>query len=293
MEKIQAAIAKAREARSSPEPMPRDLALRADKAGPDTVYTSPLPKSDAQTDQKADLWAQMSPYTPDPARLEQMRVLTLKGGHTATVFDQMRTKILQTMRSNRWKRLAITSPSPACGKSTLALNLGFSFARQAELRTVLAELDLRRPSLAEMLRAKPAHSIEDVLRGKLPLHEQALCFNGNLALSLCTKPVPNSAELLQTAGAAAQISAAEEALVPDVMIFDMPPMLLSDDVMSFAAQVDCVLLIAAAESTTVKEIDACERELASQTNVMGVVLNKCLHTMSEPGYGYGYGYGEY
>ena len=47
-----------------------------------------------------------------------------------------------------------------------------------------------------------------------------------------------------------------------------------------------LLLIAAAEKTTIKEIDACERELSSQTNVMGVVLNKCRYMGEDYGYGY-------
>ena len=63
--------------------------------------------------------------------------------------------------------------------------------------------------------------------------------------------------------------------------------LVSDDVMGFMGQVDAVLLVAAAETTTTKEIDACERELAGQTNVMGVVLNKCRY--ANEGYGYDYG----
>ena len=63
-------------------------------------------------------------------------------------------------------------------------------------------------------------------------------------------------------------------------------MLVSDDTMAFVGQVDAVLLIAAAEATTVKEIDACERELDSQTNVMGVVLNKCHYMGAEYGYSY-------
>ena len=58
--------------------------------------------------------------------------------------------------------------------------------------------------------------------------------------------------------------------------------------LAFAGKVDCVLLVAAAESTSIAEIDRCERELAAQTNVLGVVLNKCRYT--EPSYGYGYGY---
>ena len=33
-------------------------------------------------------------------------------------------------------------------------------------------------------------------------------------------------------------------------------------------------------------MDICERDLASQTNVLGVVLNKCRYTDSSYGYGY-------
>ena len=70
------------------------------------------------------------------------------------------------------------------------------------------------------------------------------------------------------------------------MLFDLPPMLVSDDTMAFVGHVDAVLLIAAAEATTIKEVDSCERELASQTNVMGVVLNKCRYMGPEYGYSY-------
>ena len=56
--------------------------------------------------------------------------------------------------------------------------------------------------------------------------------------------------------------------------------------------VDCALLIARAEVTTVAQIDACEREIAEQTNVLGVVLNQYRHEDDTTGYGYGYGYGQ-
>ena len=74
---------------------------------------------------------------------------------------------------------------------------------------------------------------------------------------------------------------------PSIFLFDMPPMFVSDDAMAVMGQMDCVLIIAAAESTKIKEIDRCERELAAQTNVLGVVLNKCRYMEGE-GYGYDY-----
>jgi Mrp family chromosome partitioning ATPase len=54
-------------------------------------------------------------------------------------------------------------------------------------------------------------------------------------------------------------------------------MLDSDDAMGFLDQVDCVLLVAAAGQTSLREIDVCEQDLSAQTNVLGVVLNKCRY----------------
>jgi len=42
--------------------------------------------------------------------------------------------------------------------------------------------------------------------------------------------------------------------------------------------VDCVILVVAAEYSTLGEVDICEQELAANTNIAGVVLNKCRYT---------------
>ena len=70
------------------------------------------------------------------------------------------------------------------------------------------------------------------------------------------------------------------------MICDMPPYQVSDDMMAFADKVDCVMIMAAAERTTIAELDACERELSNVTNVLGVVLNKCRYNGLESSYDY-------
>ena len=73
------------------------------------------------------------------------------------------------------------------------------------------------------------------------------------------------------------------------MLFDMPPLLVSDDTIAFLDQVDCVLMIAAAEESTMGEIDRCGKELARHTQVLGVVLNKCRFMDRDEGYDYDYG----
>ena len=279
MEKIQTAIDKARAARTAV----------AGGVAPAAVVASPSPAVAATAPavpEMAAAWAALQPFTPDMARLRAQRVVTLGGGKDAVPFDMMRTKVIQQMRANGWRRLAITSPTQSCGKSTIALNLAFSLARQTELRTILAELDLRRPTMAKVLGTRSRVGFASVLEDRADFAEVALRHGDGLALALNDGPVRNPAELLHGSAVATALTAIETRYAPDLMIFDMPPMLVSDDVMAFMGHVDAVLLIAAAETTTVKEIDACERELATQTNVMGVVLNKCHYMGREYGYGY-------
>lgn len=73
-------------------------------------------------------------------------------------------------------------------------------------------------------------------------------------------------------------------LAPDVVIFDLPPMLANDDVAAFLPNVDCAILVVAAEQTTRAEVDLCERELSQKTNLLGVVLNKCRYAPEKYGY---------
>ena len=293
MEKIQSAIEKARASRSA------EAGVAAAAAPP---VSAPLSAPLSAPDARAAAWAALGAGQIDPARMRRNRIVAMTGAADAVPFDMMRTKVLQQMRANGWKRLAITSPTPACGKSTIALNLAFSLARQTELRTILCELDLRRPMLKTILgpafskngaspkstasKNQPPKSFSAVLEGRADFADVAVRYSEGLALAVNDGPVKQAAELLQLSGVPNILAAIEAVYAPDLMLFDMPPMLVTDDVMGFMGQVDAVLLVAAAETTTTKEIDACERELAGQTNVMGVILNKC-HFM---GRAYGYGY---
>lgn len=291
MERIQSAIAKARaerQGRQAPGPVkanpaadlsphpPPSAAVSGPVSGP---ISGPAPDAAAITAR----WAALTPFTPDPRQLTAWRILTAAGGREAVPFDVMRTRLLQQMRQNNWRRIAVTSPTAACGKTTVALNLAFSLARQPELRTILCELDLRRPSISAMLGLTGDLAMIRLLEGSAVAAE-ARRIGRNLAVLPNRHSVRNAAELLQGPEMTAALARIEAEYAPDVMLFDLPPMQVSDDTMAFAGKVDAVLLVAAAEATTVKQIDTCERDLATQTNVMGVVLNKCRYIGPEQGY---------
>ena len=276
MEKIQSALAKARAERGAATPGAEPPARRAPAA-------QPAPPADTRVQ---DAWALLPELTLAPRTIKRNRLVALSGGRDATGIDMMRTRVLQQMRDNGWRRLAITSPTAACGKSTIALNLAMSLQRQPDLRTMLMELDWRRPSLSQMLNIDRPLQFGAVLKGAADFADNALRYGPNLAIASNKTPVQEAAELLGAPRVPQVLAAIEAEYAPDLMIFDTPPMLVTDDMMAFARHVDCVLLVAGAEATTVAEIDVCEQELASQTNVMGVVLNKCRYMGESYDYGY-------
>src|SRR5262249_23137635 len=63
-------------------------------------------------------------------------------------FDMLRTQVLQSMDSKNSQLIGLTSPTPGCGKSLIAVNLALSICRQQERSVLLIDLDLRRPQVA-------------------------------------------------------------------------------------------------------------------------------------------------
>ncbi|MGC1488704.1 MAG: CpsD/CapB family tyrosine-protein kinase [Albidovulum sp.] len=269
MEKLEAALAKAREARKSSHTEMDGMVNASRKASKSAADWGALPEIGV---------------TQKLAR--QNRITALLGGKEATPYDMLRSRTVRMMKDANWRRLAVTSPNAACGKTTVSLNLALSLARQKDLSVLLLDLDFRRPSLHQILGHAPKHSVHEVLEGKVDFAEAAVRYGDNLAIAMNRTAARNPAELLHSSLGRDILAQIEAQWRPDIIIFDMSPMLASDDNVGFMANVDCALLIAAAESTTLQNIDTCEKELAQLTNVLGVVLNKCRYVDSSTGYGY-------
>jgi Mrp family chromosome partitioning ATPase len=237
-------------------------------------------------------WDTLPAFAPDPRHLESRLVRTLHAGSDAKPFDIIRTKLLHQMRSNNWRRIAFASPDSGCGKTLLTLNLALSMARQPDLAVMAMELDMRRPTMARTLGLKSGQQFSEVLAGRAAAADQLSRVGTNLALATNARPEPAAAELLAGRGAAHVIDRMEADFAPDVMLFDLPPLLMTDDAMAFMDQIDCVLLVAAAERNTMAQITRCAEDLAARCNFLGVILNKCRFLPTEERYGYGEGYGD-
>jgi Mrp family chromosome partitioning ATPase len=279
MEKLQKALEKARDQRTT-----IDVANAPRGAGPSAPTGGMTPIDSA--------WAALASFEPNRSLLDKNLLVSLEADQKAAPFDILRTKTQLLMQKSGWSRLAITSPTPACGKTTMACNLALGFTRQSDLRVVLIEFDLRRPNMAKVLGHTPPRDITSMLNGDVSFADQAVRIGSNLAIAIARHSSADPTSVLLSQKTHAVLKEIEDTYAPDVIIFDLPPVLVSDDTRAFLKDVDCALIVAKAEATSASQIDTCEREIAEQTNVLGVVLNQCRH-VGDTDYGYSkYGYAD-
>ena len=210
----------------------------------------------------------------DARRLERNRIVARSmsdPNHVA--FNMLRTRVRKMMRDNGWKKLAITSATPGCGKSLVTLNLGFSMARSKGNRTVIVDLDLKRPSLAKTLGIKHTGSVGRFLEGGGRVEDCFVEVEENLIIGLNSDHLQHSSELLH-GPRMAEMMKFIFSLSPDQVLFDLPPMRSSDDALAFLPSVDAALLVVAAGTTTVADVDECEQQIAQLDKYVGIVMNK-------------------
>lgn len=261
MERIQAAIQKARATR---EQHRRTFNLESDSG-----------REASQLTAAQEAWTALPEVQLNARHLRRQRVFAFENGRQSAPFDILRTRSLRQMRDNNWTRLAVTSPSAGCGKSTLTVNLALSIARQAEYRVIVIETDMRKPSLSKILGSSARRSVSDVLSGRARFQDAAVRIGQTMAVLTQPNPVENASDILLGVNLRLMLDEISAVYDPDIVIFDTPPLMASDDTLAFLEHVDCGLLVAAAGQNSVKEIDGCEKEIASQTNVLGISLNKC------------------
>lgn len=211
----------------------------------------------------------------DPAILENSRIVAHNKHDPASwIFDSLRTQVLQKMEENNWRTIAIVSPTPESGKSVVAINLAISIAQQPQKTAMLVDFDLRKPRVAQYLGIKREKSINNFLAGNAQLSE--IIVNPGiprLTIVPTNKPVIQSSETLSSSNIKNLIIEMKDKYDSRVVIFDLPPLLNTDDAMVLLPQVDCVLLVVGNGQNTESEIAEAMR-LLSKTNILGVVVNR-------------------
>lgn len=198
-------------------------------------------------------------------------------------FRILRTGIQFSTVDHPRRKLLITSPGPAEGKSMIAANLATVMA-QAGYNVLLIDADLRRPMQHNLFDLSPTPGLTSLLLetnisdGTYSVHVPVESFiqrTAVLNLHLLASGVipPNPSELLGSI----RMKAALEVLSAgfDVVIIDSPPILGLADSIVLSTLTDGVILVAQAKRTKRKQLKlAVELLREVDAHFIGVVLNR-------------------
>lgn len=249
--------------------LPQDLQHRQsddDRAGRlPPIFASP-----------ARVWESLSATTlPAAAALAEAGIFTTASEHPAAVaFDILRTRLLHGLAERNWHRIGVTSPTHGCGKSFVATNLALSLARRPSSRIVLIDLDLRHPEIARLLRIDEDRALGEFLSGDQPLESNFRRYGQTLALGLNAAPVERASDTLHDPATFNALADVIDQLDPEVVLYDLPPVLVNDDVLAMGPNLDAVLLVTDGTRSSPDEIRAAEKMLEGRIPLMGVVLNR-------------------
>ncbi|HUN77930.1 MAG TPA: polysaccharide biosynthesis tyrosine autokinase [Solirubrobacteraceae bacterium] len=193
--------------------------------------------------------------------------------------------------TRRLDTLLVTSAIAGEGKTTVAVDLAHAVALTGR-RTVLVELDLRRPTFAEHFELDATRGLTTALTGRAQPSEllaEPLAGVPNL-LVLPAGPVPhNPSELLGSARLAeilAQLAGGES-----MVIVDAPPLnpVADAHVLLNSEAVDAAIVVARLERVTREEVRRTRAILDRHiVEPVGIVVTG-LRDGGRYGYGYGYG----
>ena len=145
----------------------------------------------------------------------------------------------------------------------------------------LVDLDLRNPSVAHHLGVVPPHNLVDFLAGRESA-DRTLFSVGieNLLLAGSTQSIKDSSELI-AAGRHMELFAYIASISSQPLILvDLPPILITDEAMVVAPQLDAIFMVVG-EGSTRRDGLARSVELLSEFNLAGIILNRSRGVVQE------------
>ena len=196
----------------------------------------------------------------------------------ADAFKILSTQVMQRMDEHQWTSLAVTSAGDNEGKTTTAINLGISIAKEIEYTVLLVDANLRNPELHKYFGITPELGLSDYLMKDADLAD-VLIRPGDIDHFVILPggaPLMNSSEMLGSPKMCTLVEELKARYPKRIVIFDMPPVLLTADTLSFAPCIDCALVVVEDDITKEDELQQ-TIELLSVTNIIGTVLNKARY----------------
>lgn len=224
---------------------------------------------------------------PDNVLRRNRVITTFEDNRMVDAYKLLRTRVLRSMQQNGWNTLGVTSAGPNVGKTLTSVNLGISIAMKDNLSSIVVDTDLRRPSVHSIFEINPEQGLEDYISNQAPI--SSLLINPGIKHF---SVLPNkgsregaSSELLASPRMIRLVDEIKANFASQIVIFDLPPVLVGDDVVAFAPHLDAVLIVIEDGKTQTPELTH-TFELLGDINVLGTVLNKSTEALKNMDYYY-------
>jgi capsular exopolysaccharide synthesis family protein len=224
--------------------------------------------------------------------MPEKQYLTNTRSPFAESINSIRTGLLFANIDKPPKTILVTSATSNEGKSMLSINLAAAFSQLG--KTLLLEVDLHKPSIANSLQLQSKLGLTDLVKGAVTaaVTSYKTDINGQFSIIACGTLPHNPLELLSSQQFDDTLHALKQEF--DYIILDAPPTLPVSDSRILGNKVDGVVFAVKADETKVKVAEeALSRLQKSNVKVIGAVLTIAdMHKMGEYGEHYHYS-GEY
>ncbi len=208
-------------------------------------------------------------------------------GRAWEAYRSLRTSLLLSHSGTPPQAILVTSALPGEGKTTTVANTALAMA-QTGGRTVIVDLDMRKPTLGQTFGAENNGGMSSYLSGNSDLSSQIQKTGlPNLYLLTAGPPAPNPPELLGSPRMAKALELLREYFT--YIVIDSPPVLELSDALVLSRQVDGVIVVARGGKTPRQALRKASDQLqALGAQILGVLINDVDVRRSEYGYPYGY-----
>lgn len=215
-------------------------------------------------------------------------------GHPKSMLSEayrnIRTSILLSFSGKPPKKIVISSPNPAEGKTTTVINTAIALS-QTGARVLIIEADLRKPRIYRIFEQENGIGLSNFLSGNADLESIIRKTEiPNLFCILSGPLPPNPSELLGSCVFKNMIESLGERF--DHLVIDAPPILGFADSIILSTSVDGVILVVQGGKTPRETLQRA-KDVLSQVNarILGVVINRVnIRRSGYDGYGYYYHY---
>jgi ATPases involved in chromosome partitioning len=259
MEWFQAALDRYKQQQPQNRPMPRISRVPSARTAPaEIVYTRTR-----------------SLHIPEPVLRERRILAGFGAGPFVDAFKILRTQVTHRVREKGWNVIGVTSPGKLEGKTLTAVNLAISLAMDVTQSVLLVDANLQNPTIQDVFDLGPCGGLADFLLDDVPIEDLLIHPGiGRFVLLPGGRSVPHSAEALTSPKMIALVDEFKHRYQSRMIMFDLPPLLHTSDVLAFAPYIDALLLVVEEGRTKAEDVERALSLVKQSIPVLGTVLNK-------------------